>query len=118
MLRTTSRTPHLKQDGETMTPKEQYEARKAERKKLENMDLQFKQRTESLMLLDMLDRFVVAVECIADTLERDQLYKYSRPVMPQSTKPVDLSRGFCGHGVRLNATCEACVQEFAPTATA
>jgi hypothetical protein len=53
-----------------MTPKEQYEARKAERDKLRNMEFEFKQRTETLMLLDMLDRFVTAAERIADALER------------------------------------------------
>lgn len=52
-----------------MTPKEQYEARKAERKKLEDMDYQIRQRTESLMTLDMIDRFVTAIERIADALE-------------------------------------------------
>lgn len=56
-----------------MTPKEQYEARKAERKKLADMDLQIRQRTEQAMTLDMLDRFVTAAERIADALERPQL---------------------------------------------
>lgn len=53
-----------------MTPKQQYEARKAERKKLEGMEFQHRQRTESLMMLDTLDRFVTAVESIAETLNR------------------------------------------------
>lgn len=52
-----------------MTPKQQYEARKAERNKLKDMDFQVRQRTEQLMMLDMLDRFVTAVECIADALK-------------------------------------------------
>lgn len=54
----------------TMTPKEQYEARKAERKKLEAMDFQVRQRTETLMMLDTFDRFVTAVERIADAMEQ------------------------------------------------
>jgi hypothetical protein len=53
-----------------MTPKEQYEARKAERDKLKDMDLMMRQRTEMTMTLDMVDRFVTAVERIADAMER------------------------------------------------
>lgn len=52
-----------------MTPKEQYEARKAERAKLDAMDYQVRQETEQLMMLDTMDRFVTAVERIADALE-------------------------------------------------
>ena len=52
-----------------MTPKEQYEARKADRKKLADLDYQLRQRTEQAMMLDMLDRFVTAAERIADALE-------------------------------------------------
>lgn len=52
-----------------MTPKEQYEARKAERNKLKDMDIQVRSRTETLMILDMMDRFVSAAERIADSLE-------------------------------------------------
>jgi hypothetical protein len=52
-----------------MTPKELYEARKAERDKLRDMDAQTRQRTESVMMLDTLDRFVTAVERIADAME-------------------------------------------------
>lgn len=52
-----------------MTPKEQYEARKLERKKLDNMEYQLRTKTEQVMTLDMLDRFVTAVERIADVLE-------------------------------------------------
>lgn len=55
-----------------MTPKEQYEARKAERQKLKDMDFQVRARTEQLMMLDMMDRFVTAAERIADALERPQ----------------------------------------------
>jgi hypothetical protein len=50
------------------TPKEQYDARKAERKKLADMDYQIRTRTETLMMIDMLDRFVTAVEVIADKM--------------------------------------------------
>lgn len=53
-----------------MTPKQQYEARKAERNKLKDLDYMIRQRTEQLMMLDMLDRFVTAAERIADALER------------------------------------------------
>lgn len=52
------------------TPKQQYEARKAERKKLKDMEYNERQRTESAMMLDTFDRFVTAVERIADALER------------------------------------------------
>lgn len=53
-----------------MTPKQQYEARKAERDKLKDMDYQIRQRTEQLMLLDTLDRFTTAIERIADAMDR------------------------------------------------
>lgn len=56
-----------------MTPKQQYEARKAERNKLKDMDFQVRQKTETLMMLDMLDRFVTAAERIADGLEKPQV---------------------------------------------
>lgn len=49
-----------------MTPKQQYEIRKAEREKLKDLDLQVRERTTTLMMLDMLDRFVTAVEQIAN----------------------------------------------------
>lgn len=52
-----------------MTPKEAYEARKAERKKLSDMDYQLQKRTEEGMMLDTFDRFVTAVERIADVME-------------------------------------------------
>lgn len=54
-----------------MTPKEAYDARKIERKKLEGMEWQLRQKTESLMMLDTLDRFVTAAERIADSLEQN-----------------------------------------------
>lgn len=53
-----------------MTPKEQYEARKAERNKLKDMDYQIRQRTEQLMLLDILDRFTTAIERIAEVMDK------------------------------------------------
>ena len=53
-----------------MTPKEQYEARKAARDKLKDMDVLLKERTSMLMLFDMLDRFVMAAERIADAMEK------------------------------------------------
>jgi hypothetical protein len=52
-----------------MTPKEQYEARKAERARLKDMDVLLEHRTSQVMLFDMLDRFVMAVERIADAME-------------------------------------------------
>lgn len=98
-----------------MTPKEQYEARKAERKRMAADRANVNERLETVALLDMLDRFVTAVECIADAYERDLLYKYSRPVSPQ---PLDRTTivGKCKHGVALNANCEGCAAEYAPTA--
>lgn len=55
-----------KYDGRSpVTPKEQYEARKAERQKLKDMSLELQHRTEQVLILDMLDRFVTAVEAIA-----------------------------------------------------
>lgn len=53
-----------------MTPKEAYEVRKAERAKLKDMEYQTKMATETVMLLDTLDRFVTASERIADAMER------------------------------------------------
>lgn len=55
-----------------MTPKEEYEARKAERQKLKAMDAEIAERTQIVMLLDMLDRFVTAVERVADALEHSK----------------------------------------------
>jgi len=54
------------------TPKEQYEERKAQRAKLKDLEYQERQRTESIMSLDMMDRFVTAVERIADALEANK----------------------------------------------
>jgi len=53
-----------------MTPKEQYEARKAVRKERDRLDIEIRRRQEEIDHLDMLDRFVTAVERIADALER------------------------------------------------
>jgi hypothetical protein len=53
-----------------MTPTEAYEARKAARKKIKDMDYQLQTRTETLDLLDTVDRLAVAFERIADALER------------------------------------------------
>ena len=52
-----------------MTPKQEYEKRKAERAKLRELDFQLRQREEQLAQLDILDRFVTAIERIADALE-------------------------------------------------
>jgi len=57
------------QVSEELTPKQRYEARKAERRKLKDMDYHVRERTEQVMMLDTLDRFVTAVERIADALE-------------------------------------------------
>jgi hypothetical protein len=50
-----------------MTPKEQYEARKAARVKRK---LDFAEKDAEM--IDMLDRFVTAVERIADVMDRSQ----------------------------------------------
>lgn len=60
-------------DMNQMTPKQQYEARKAERQKLKDLDYQVRQATEQLMMMDMMDRFVTAAERIADALEKPQV---------------------------------------------
>lgn len=55
-----------------MTPKEQYEARKAERKE-RRARLEYKHSESEIReqeTLDMLDRFVTAAERIAEALER------------------------------------------------
>lgn len=51
-----------------MTPKEQYEVRKAERKRLRQLSDEVREKTETLAMLDTFDRFVTAVERIADAL--------------------------------------------------
>lgn len=62
-----------------MTPKQEYDARKAERAKLKDMDYQLQQRTEQVMMLDTFDRFVTAVERIADAM--------TVPKLPAATGP-------------------------------
>ncbi len=62
-----------------MTPKEQYETRKAERKKLDDLEYQVAQRTKDVMMLDTIDRFVTAVERIADAVEREP--KHHHPIV-------------------------------------
>lgn len=51
-----------------MTPKQQYEARKAEREKLKDLDFNIQKRMETMAMLDLVDRFVTAVEQIASAL--------------------------------------------------
>ena len=55
-----------------MTPKEQYGARKAERIKRRD-DPHYDQRVKELAMEDLFDRFVTAVERVADALERKPL---------------------------------------------
>lgn len=62
-----------------MTPKEQYEDRRAERNKLKDLDNIVRQKTETVMLLDMMDRFVTAVERIADSLAQIKVKASMRP---------------------------------------
>lgn len=54
-----------------MTPKERYEANKAERKRIEAMDAEIANRHKDIAMLDMLDRFVTAAERVADALNND-----------------------------------------------
>jgi crotonobetainyl-CoA:carnitine CoA-transferase CaiB-like acyl-CoA transferase len=67
-----------------MTPKQQYEARKAERQKLKDLDYQVRQREEQIATLDMMDRFVTAMERIADALERPQAQASTLVLDPNS----------------------------------
>lgn len=77
-----------------MTPKQQYDARKAERKKLEEMDYNLRQRTEQGMMLDMLDRFVTAAERIADALERPQMQTSNLTFDPSSASGFRVANSF------------------------
>lgn len=52
-----------------LTPKQQYEARKAERNKRREAKVTLGHDQKDLAMEDMLDRFVTAVERIADALE-------------------------------------------------
>lgn len=56
-----------------MTPKQQYEARKAERKRLREADYQTQKRGEEYMMLDCFDRFATALERIADAMEHPKV---------------------------------------------
>lgn len=51
-----------------MTPKQQYEARKAEREKLKDIDFNIQKRMETMAMLDLVDRFVTAIEQIAASM--------------------------------------------------
>lgn len=51
------------------TPKEQYEARKAERMKRRDLETQVQHLHEEIDIYDMVDRAVTALERIADALE-------------------------------------------------
>lgn len=53
-----------------MGSKEEYEARKAERKNRENLPYKEKADLENMDMVDLFDRFVTAVERIADSLEK------------------------------------------------
>lgn len=64
-----------------MTPKEQYEARKAERLRMRDINPNYQPSTT--MMLDTLDRFVTAVERIADVMEREAALKVT--VRPRDT---------------------------------
>lgn len=57
--------------------KEQYEARKKEREKLSELDFQLRQKQEQLLTLDMLDRFVTAVELLAESVQ--EIADHGRP---------------------------------------
>jgi hypothetical protein len=52
-----------------MTPKEAYEARRAERLKIRDMDKALLDRHAHMMALDCLDRIATAFERIADVME-------------------------------------------------
>lgn len=77
-----------------MTPKQQYDARKAEREKLKDMDYQLRQRTEQGMMLDMFDRFVTAAERIADALERPQIAASNLTFDPNSASGFRVANTF------------------------
>jgi len=57
---------------EGLTPKQQYEARKAARKEQRDRGAIANPMENEYMMLDFLDRFVTAVERIADTMERGE----------------------------------------------
>lgn len=57
----------IAEDG--LTPKQRYEARKAERNRRREARETLNSSQESIAMEDMLDRFVTAVERIADAIE-------------------------------------------------
>jgi len=67
-----------------MTPKQEYEARKAARRE-KKLDANAKESE----MVDLLDRFVTAVERIADAMERPQLLP-----MPNLTFDPNSASGF------------------------
>lgn len=77
-----------------MTPKQQYDARKAERKQLEEMDRLVRERTSTLMMMDMLDRFVTAAERIADALARPQVTASNLTFDPNSASGYKVANTF------------------------
>jgi hypothetical protein len=80
----------------SMTPKEQYEARKAERKqKRENAHTQNEEREMDLM--ELLDRFVTAAERIADALERPKVQASNLTFDPNSASGFKVANTFGGN---------------------
>lgn len=80
-----------------MTPKERYEARKAERKeRAEKMHDNYMARkaAEEADMLDMLDRFVTAAERIADALERPVLMPSNLTFDPNSASGFRVANSF------------------------
>lgn len=86
-----------------MTPKEEYEARKAERLKLRDLEYQTRTRTEALMMLDTLDRFVMAVERIADAMTSPKL-----PTADGVPSPVYQNGCVCPVGAELGCGSVGC----------
>lgn len=54
--------------GADLTPKQKYEARKAERKAWQNLEYQKRQITETLAIMDFVDRFVTAHEQLVEAV--------------------------------------------------
>ena len=63
-----STPPNLSGEQNAMTPKEAYEARKAERAARQNLGWRDQEQRDAADFLDLADRFVTAVERIADAL--------------------------------------------------
>lgn len=74
-----------REQGKPMTPKEQYEARKAERKaKLADQRYRESEAAKKdTEFMDMLDRFVTAVERIADAREEEAKFLIT-PLKPKN----------------------------------